>query len=412
MIHLFTLLILASNQLTLDDCISIAKKNNTKITQAKKSVEIARNDVTAAYSARYPNVDFSSSYRKSYSDDTTTDSHSAGISLSYQLYRGGYICASIEIAKTRAEIAQENYRLTEQEVILSVKQTFFSILEKEEKIKLSDKILSRRKEDYSLIKLKYNVGRESYPSVEESEVNLSQAEYDKLSAEEELKLSKVDLNLLMGRSSQTELLLKNESAELRELKIPPCSEFISRAKDLRPDIRIENLNHKVLYLQSKETKSEYFPKLNLSSGYDVGGSGFFSKDDFSSYKDNPLSVGVSLSFPIFDGFSTKSKVKSSSLEIIKHTIKLTELEQNIESEILQAYSNWTLAKKRLELSEKSLKAIQDMYELTRLQYEQGNTTYFFFQQKEAELTKAEYNYITSLNDLQITIANLYKAGGL
>ncbi|MDD2889565.1 MAG: TolC family protein [bacterium] len=413
MVHLFTLLILASNKLTLDDCISIAKKNNLQIIQAKKSVEIAKNDVNSAYSSRYPDINFSSGYSRDYKDNSltpATDKHSASVGLSYQLYNGGYTCASIEIAKIRAEIAEENYRLTEQEVILSVKQTFFSILEKEEKIKLSDKILSRRKEDYSLIKLKYNVGRESYPSVEESEVNLSQAEYDKLSAEEELKLSKVDLNLLLGRNSQTELLLKNESTELREL--PPCSEFISQAKDLRPDIRIENLNHKVLYLQSKETKSEYFPKLNLSSSYGLGGSGFFSGDDISGLKDNPLSVGVSLSFPIFDGFSTKSKIKSSSLEIIKHTIKLTELEQNIESEILQAYSNWTLAKKRLELSEKSLNAIQDMYELTRLQYEQGNTTYFFFQQKEAELTKAEYNYITSLNDLQITIANLYKAGGL
>ncbi|MFA5031536.1 MAG: TolC family protein [bacterium] len=413
MIYLFTLLILASNPLTLDDCISIAKKNNIKIIQAKKSVEIAKNDVTSSYSARYPDINFSSGYSRDYKTNTsTTDNHSASIGLSYQLYKGGYISANIEIAKIRAEIAKDNYLMTEQEVILSVKQTFFNVLQCEEKVKLCNSILSRRKEDYLLIKLKYNTGRESFPAVEESEVNVANAEYDKLSTEENLKLFRVTLNILIGRSSQEELVLKQDTLNPENVKIPSLEEFLSTAKEHRPDMQIENLNHKILYLQLKESKSNYFPKLNLTSSYGLSGSGFFSGDDISGLKDNPLGIGVNLSFPIFDGFSTKSQVKGGSLEIAQHIIKLTETEQTIEKEVLQAYSQWILAKKKVEISRKSLKASQDMYTLTRFEYEQGLTTYFFYQQKESDLTGAQYDYISSLNNLQITIANLYKAGGL
>jgi outer membrane protein TolC len=83
----------------------------------------------------------------------------------------------------------------------------------------------------------------------------------------------------------------------------------------------------------------------------------------------------------------------------------------IEEEVEQAYSNWELAKKNLEVSETSLHAAQEMYELTRLQYEQGLTSYLFLQQKESSLTQAEHNRANALFNLRVSGARLEKAWG-
>lgn len=396
------LIFLFAKELTLNDCVSIAKSKNPELIQAQKSVEMARNDVISARSARYPNISLSSGYNRSYAETDTNISYSTRVGLSYSLFQGGYIWASIKIAEMRLKIAEENYKLTEQEIILSVKQAFFNIFNKEEQVKLADKIVSRRKADYLLIKLKYNAGGENYPAVEESETNLLQAEYDKMSAEEGLKLSKIELNLLLGKPIKEDLTLKYE---LQEIDFPSSEEMVGKAKNDRPDIKTEKLNHEILEKQSIQSKSDFFPELSLSSNYNIGGEEFLKGD-------KSWGVGVSLSLPIFKGFSRISKVKNSSLEILEHKIKLDELENKIEKEVLQAYSSWMLANKKVEISKKNLKAADDMYRLTKLQYEQGTTSYFMFQQKESALTSAEYSYISALYNLQTAIANLYKAGGL
>lgn len=407
--HLYLLLaVIFAKELTLDNCISIAKANNPQLIQSQKAVEIAKTEVASARSAQYPSVSLSSGYNRSYTETDTNSSYSTRIGLSYSLFQGGYIWASIKISEIRLKIAEENYKLTEQEVILSVKQAFFNIFNKQEQVKLAGKIVSRRKADYLLIKLKYNAGGENYPAVEESETNQLQAEYDKISAEEGLKLSKTELNLLLGAPIKEEVALKYE---LQEVDFPSSDEMVAKAKTDRPDMRTERLNHEVLEKQSVQSKSDFFPELSVSSSYSLSGDELFTDEKLLGLNKS-WGVGVSVSLPIFKGFSRVAKVKSSSLEILEHKVKLSELENKIEKEVLQAYSSWMLAKKKVEVSEKNLKASDDMYRLTKLQYEQGTTSYFMFQQKESALTSAEYNYISTLYNLQTAIANLYKVGGL
>jgi outer membrane protein TolC len=52
-----------------------------------------------------------------------------------------------------------------------------------------------------------------------------------------------------------------------------------------------------------------------------------------------------------------------------------------------------------------------MYQLTKLQYEQGLTSYFFLQQKESDLTNAENRYVNALYNLRLSGARLEKAWG-
>ncbi len=390
--------------LTLEDCISLAKENNPKLLQVKMEIEQSHAGVTDAYSSYYPSLGLSSGY--TFSDDGVRDTlkkrgnFSTNLSVRYTVFRGGYIRAGTKIAKAREKNTLENYRLNENQIILSVTESFYTILQKQEQISLTNDVLKRRKEDLALARLKYNVGRENEPVVKEAEANLLQAEYDLISAEEEIALAKLELNRLLGKSEENISIQYDEKI----VEFPTLDSLVKAAKNERPEIIAEQANRDVLEAQVTQTKSNYFPAISVSSSYSLSGNEFLDQN-------TNWSAGVNLSMPIFDGFSTKAKVKQATISLKEENLKIKDLQDNIEQEIKQAYSDWNLATKNLEVSNKTLEAVREAYQLTKLQYEQGRTSYFFLQQKESDLTRSENNYLNAQLNLRVSVARLEKAWG-
>lgn len=387
--------------LTLDDCISLAKQNNLLLQQAKMDIDAARVSLTDANSSFYPNLGLSTNYR--YGGSALVDASgnfSTGINAQYTLYKGGSIRAGSKIAKTRIKIAEETYQQKENEVVLSVKQTFYKILQIQEQITLVNSILKRRNDNLTLLKLNYSVGRENQPNVKQAEVSLNQTEYDYMQAEQNLALAKLSLSQLLNLSGQ-EMSIQYQD---KTIEFPPLDSLTKLAENGRPEIISQKANRDVLAKQKTQAVSNYLPTLSVSSSYGLSG------DNFLEQNDN-WSAGIGLSLPLFNGFSTKAKVKQTTISIKQSDLKLQDLFNSVESEVKQAYSSLTLAKKNLEVSNKTLEAAQDAYQLTKLQYEQGSTSYFFLQQKESELTQAENSNVTALYNLRTSNAALEKAIG-
>jgi outer membrane protein len=385
--------------LSLEECISLAKRSNLDLIRAKTSIEKAETGITEAHSVYYPDISISSNY--SYGKDQTGEgNYSTSVSGRYQLFKGDSR-AGVRIARARVEVARENFRLSESTVLYEVKRIFFQILQQQQQVSLIEMILERRKQALAIIKLRYNVGRESFPAVKEAEANLFRAEYDQMKAEEELSLLRISINLLLARPKKQEIIAVYEE---RDIELPPLEEIIGYAKRERPEIRVEAFNKRVIEEQITQARSSYLPSLSLSSSYAVGG------NEFLEQRSN-WSVGVGISMPIFDGFSTKAKVSEAKLSLKEQDVKIQNIEQEIEEEIENAWVTWKLARKNLEVAQKTLEAAQEMYQLTELQYEQGLSSYFFLQQKEDALTNAEYNLLSALYNLRMAIATVEKAGG-
>jgi outer membrane protein len=388
--------------LTLEDCIAVARENNPSLIQLRTSIQKSQVGVTSAYSSYYPSVDFSTGYRNTgefWGD--RQNSYSSSVGFSYAIYEGGYRKAGVEAARARVEVSKEQYRLSENQLMLQVKEAFFRILQKQEQIILVENIAKRRKEDLVLIRLRYQAGRESAPAVKEAEANLLQAEYDKKRADEELTLAKVDLNLLLGRPGRRELSLAHAD---QGFQFPPLEALIEEAKAQRPELRAELASTPSLEAQVRQARSDYRPRISFSSSYGLSGREFLDQED-------SWSMGVTLSLPIFDGYSRKAKVADATLSLRNQEDAIRELEEQVEGEVEQAYSTWELARSIIEVAETTLEAARDMYQLTKLQYEQGLTSYFFLQQKENGLTQAENSHLGALYNLRVSTARLEKAWG-
>jgi outer membrane protein len=392
---------LIAEPLTLKDCISLAKENNPTLLQAKLNIDQARAAIIDANSSFYPSLGLSTSYNYGGTfSDTATGSYSTGLNAQLTLYKGGSIRAGSKIAYKKFDIAEENYRQKVNEIVLSVKQAFFNILQKQEQVSLANSILKRRNDDLTLIKLKYNVGRENEPNVKGAEANLLQAEYDKTKAGQAIALAKSQLNQLLDRPGE-DISIRYEDTTI---DFPNLDSIIKTARTERPEIVAEKINQEVIETQISQAKSNYFPSVSLSSSYGLRGDKLL--DQKSSWN-----AGIGLSLPLIDGFSTKAKVREATISLKQEYFKLIDLVNSIEQEIKQDYSAWALAIKNLAVSNKILESAQDIYSLTKLQYERGSATYFELGQKESQLTSAENGYVNALYNLRTSIATLEKTIG-
>jgi outer membrane protein len=392
----------AQDSLTLDDCIAIAIQNSPVLAQQATSLKKSNAGVTSARSSYYPSADFSSSYRNSegFGGDRQ-GSYSSSIGLGYDIYDGGNRRAGVDAARAKVGVAKEQYRLSEDQLVLRVKEAFFQILQKQEQISLVEDVAKRRKEDLVLIRLKYESGRESFPAVKEAEAGLFQAQYDIERAQYELSLAKVELNLLLVRHARGELSLKYEE---KAISFPAVGTLVAAAKQNRPELLSEKANKPALQAQVTQAKSEYLPKVSFSTSYGLQG------DELAS-QTTSWGAGVSLSLPIFDGFARKAKVTEATLSLQNQTDAIRELELQVEEEVEQAYSTWELARDIVQVTEKTLEAAREIYQLTKMQYEQGLTSYFFLQQKEAGLTQAETSRLSALLNVRVSGARLERVVG-
>lgn len=393
--------VLFSESLTLTDCINLARANNLDLQQARMDIDQAKAALIEANSSFYPSLNASTNYRfGGAASSDASGSFSSGINAQYTLYKGGSIRAGSQIAKIRVALAEQNYRQKEAEVFLLVKNAFYKILQTEEQISLFNNILKRRKENLTLLKLNYQVGRENEPNVKQAEVNLNQSEYDSLKAEQNLALAKSELNRLLN-CEDPDISIQYQD---NNISFPGLDDLIIEAKANRPEIVIQNSNQDILVHQKTQTISNYLPTLTVSSSYGLQGEEFLKQN-------GNWSAGVGLSLPIFNGFSTQSKKKQIDIALKQSALKMQSIINNIETEVRKAYSDWVLANKNLEISTKILEASREAYNLSKLQYEQGQTSYFFLQQKESELTQAENSYINALFNLRSSIASLHKVIG-
>jgi outer membrane protein TolC len=386
--------------LTLDDCVGLALTSNPAVMAQKEVFAATEMGIGISRSALFPRLNASSGYTRN-GNGSASDSYSSSLSFSQTLFEGGSNLASVRAARFQTEMARQNLNLTINQTVESVRLAFYSVLQKEDRLTVTENILKRRKDDLVLIDLKYRAGIESDAAVSEAEANLASAEYDEMTTREGLRLAKIGLNFLMGRPKEEPLQIARDE---KLLEFPSREEAVLIGLADRPELSREESRLKLQLAHVSQSRSEFFPDLSFSASVGRRGEDFFQGDD-------TWSAGVNMSLPIFQGFKRTASYSQSKADLRQQAAQYSQTRQTVEEDIEVAYSDWLLARKRMEVADKNLRAAANMYSLTRIQYQQGTVAYFVFQQREASLTRAENERVNALFNLYTAGAALERALG-
>ncbi len=122
-------------------------------------------------------------------------------------------------------------------------------------------------------------------------------------------------------------------------------------------------------------------------------------------------VALRLNVPIFDGGARNAKMASARLDVLKTNNNLEQLRASIDNDVKQSRINITSALSTMDTQKKNIGLAQQVYNTTKLKYEQGLGNSQEISQAQADLVTAQNNYYSSLYDAIIAKIDFLRASG-
>jgi outer membrane protein TolC len=380
-------------------------KNNAELRAATNNLRATEYSANAAFSNFLPQISASLGY--SYGDiDSNTistaanNNYSAGLSASQSLFNGWQDKARLDQANAAVEIAKTDLEIIKAKISFILKSAYAGLRFAQESVKLQNEIIQRREENYRLVELRFESGRENKGSVLLSKAYLNQAHYDALQAQDNIRIAQTQLTKILGRDQVGDYTVADPVpiqpatiiAELSSLalKTPTVRQALARQNSASAGVTLE--------------RGSFSPTIDLS--------GSLSREDTDWFPENQRwSVGATLNIPLFNGgknyFRTKGALATSAATAAN---RFTALSQTV-TDLQQSYSTYTQAEKKLVVDDSFQKAAESRAEIARSKYNNGLLSFEDWDLIENDLIARQKNLLLSQRDRVIAEANWEQTQG-
>lgn len=256
-------------------------------------------------------------------------------------------------------------------------------------------------------KVIYQNGFAEKLDVDKVQVQLSNLQTQKTKAQNLIDAGRQGLKFLMGMPMQDSLVLTEKLSD-DDIKTNILSEdfHFEDRKEFQQLQNLATLNK----LNIKRYQLSRLPTLVFAANYSKNAQreqfNFFSGKYFtSSY------LALRLSVPIFSGLSKNAQVESARITLRQTQNNLKLLESSITNEVIQSRLNMKSALYNMDAQKKNIALAEQVYNATKLKYEQGVGSNIEISSAQTDLITAQNNYYSSLYDAIIAKIDFLKAAG-
>ncbi len=341
----------------------------------------------------------------------TTHSGTAALTVSQMIFDGAYF-VGLEAARVFADLKTKDYELTKINVAEAVTKAYYTVLVNKERISFIREEVGRLDTLLYETRIMYENGFAEKIDADRIEVQYNNAKTQLKRVERSVDLGYQLLKFQMGMPINTPIAL---SDKIEDIDLEPTLAGLDNFKYVdRPEFAQLQTNMKLTELQKKRYHMDRIPKINLSfsAGYNAGTNEFSNLTNFSENWFEFGVVGASLSFPVFDGFRRTNQIQKQELQFRQLANQEENLRNNIDLEISEAHFNLQNNLEAFEAQKKNLELAQEVFDVTKIKYQEGIGANLDVVEAETSLKEAETNYYSALYDAIIAKVELDKALGI
>lgn len=400
-------LAVAEDPLSLEDCLAEAAENNPDLIASRLAVQKAKYDYRASYGDMLPQVSANAGNSRSQSESgedgsaTTRDSASYGVSASQSLYTGGRNRAAVDQSSATLKAVEADLGARRSTLTYEVRKAFAELLFAQEQIELSRTILKRRQDNLDLIQLRYEGGRENKGALLLTGASARDAEFGVAQAERFLRVAQRQLARVLGRDESDLIQI---SGKLEAVRPETTTDFETLAADT-PAHRRAVAELRVARAGLDSAKSQYFPELSANASAGRAGEDWMPEQD-------EWYLGVSLSFPFFQGGKNVMNVRGAGAELQRVEANLRATDAELVLTLQQALADYIDAMDRTEVELAYLTAEEVRAEIGRSQYASGLLSFEDWDRVENDLISYQKEYLAGRRDAVLAEASWEKVQGL
>ena len=391
---------------TLENCVSYALTHNLSVKARQLNIESGQLQLTEAKDRFLPSLNASAgeslnfgrglTANNTYADRNTTN-FQWGASLQLPLFQGLSEYRQIKVAKSNLQQLLYEHEAAKDNVTLNIISQYLQVLYAKEVYASALSQLSHTTYEVGRQKALLEAGQVPGGDLLGGESQKAQDELQVVTSENDIKVSLVEL---------ANLLQLPDVGDFDIAPIPEDEPIIPTAESVFNAAMMHN-NSILAASQSIKTaehnislaKSGYIPRLSFNAGigssyYTVGG---YVNDPFSAQMKHNFStyVGVSLSIPIFDAFSTRNSVRQAKLQHLSAQLQLDQQSTDLYKTIQLAYYQACGAREKYLASLSTLEKTRRSFAATQEKYNLGRATPAEFEQAKNNLFRIEISSIQS-----------------
>lgn len=403
-------------KLTFNDIVIAALCHNPATRAAYMNLVAQAATYVSNYSAYLPTATANYSHVRSTSfgldSKSTSVSSSYGMTLGMTLYDFGQREFRLEGAELALVAAGDNYNSTLQGTIATALLGYYTLLTAQNAVEVAKESESYSKASYEAAKLRHKVGDAPLSDELQAKGAYSQTLLATQQAQNGLSLQQASLALLMGLMADTPV----EVADVDDISLAKdpfaaeLKDLMEEAKQKRNDLLASRASLKSSEESLSALKRADLATVSATTDLNIGND---KLDLFNRHASRNQAVGVSVSIPIFTGFSQtyNERAAEQSLEAQREGLRQTEL--TVAQDVWNSWHNYQTAKQSWQTSQELMENSTHLKDVALGRYKQGVGAILDVLNAETQYNSAlqstlqsRYNLLTSRVDLVRAVGTL------
>jgi outer membrane protein len=391
--------------LTLDEAINIALQKNSTLQKSINTLETYESGLLASYGNLLPSIGARGTADWSRTEGgiifvqgiptpvPTSESrnYTVGAGANLTLFDGLANYAGVSQSKNDLDAARFSLERLKQDIVFQTISFYYDVINTKELLKVKEDDVRQAQKNLETISERNKLGAVTLADVYAQQVTLGNAELEEIRTRNNLETTKADLLYYLGLDVLEEYTFPEEfTTDEKEMMENDVSILVSDAMANRFDYKSA-----LLQLESAKdgitiARGGHFPSLTGSLGYGTSADRMSDLFEFNSY-----SAGLTLSIPIFSGWSIDDRVELATVNALNREVELTDLERDIKRNIQKTHLDLQAAEKSLNVAEKNVEAAEENLRIEKEKYSLGSSKLLDVLTATTNYTNARVNYINA-----------------
>ncbi len=399
--------------LTLDRAVGLALEHNPSMRSAMANVDLSLAASRQTLGSYYPalNLTASASHTEGVFVFNPTiparnqiySSYSGGLQVSQLLYDFGRTSNRVSANTYLEDASSMDYESTKDLVAMNAELAYFAYLQAEQVERVDEEAVQSAERHLVQAKAFYSVGTRPRLDVTKAEVDLANANVTLITAKNQMRVAKVQLENAMGVHPANEYAV-SDSFSIPSVTLTLDSvEAVARAR--RPDLLSAQARFDAANSLVSAAWSQHLPTLSASGSWTWNG-----------FEPSPLYArwvaGVTLSFPIFQGFTINAQVQQAEANARAASAELDITSESALLDVEQSYLALKEAQERKVATAKLVQQAEENLTLAERQYAAGVGTSLDVSDAQLARSNAHITDIQAFTDYNGALVRLHHAIGL
>lgn len=415
-------------KLTVEQAVASGLENSKSLHSSQMKVEYADAKSSETMNMLFPTLKFSGSYtrlsdvppfeigpfapsipQKITVSPVVLDNYSMRLTLQQPIFTGLRLLNSSKLTGYSADAASEDYEKDKTELIYNIQNSYWNVFKAIESKKIVDENVEQVKSHLKDVQNFFAQGIVTKNEVLKVEVQLSNIQVMQIDVQNNVRLSMIALNSLIGLPLETQIEIVSP-AEHQPNEYGDLNSLVQKAMENRSDLKAMDMRVKAGEVGVSIARAGWFPQIFLVGNYNYARPNqriFPTQDKFKDTWD----VSLSASLDVWNWGATIHQTDQAQAQLAQARDGYAQIKDGITLDVTQSYFNFNQSKERISVAQKGVSQAEENYRITNDKFKSGLALNSDLLDAEVAQMQAKWNYVQALVDFNLADARLQKSIG-